>query len=225
MKEFCSLIGLFFLVKWRQLKEERKVRKCFYSHDSFRQCDRLLHAAYLFNNPYHISKTFLMQKGEKDIHLYGETPLTGLFQIAKKCGLKSEDYFIELGCGRGRGVFFLSHLFNCRAKGIEWIPEFVEKACAIAQHSSDENVSFSCEDMYEADLSEATIVYLYGTCLDEFSIRKIVKCLKKTSPGTKIITVSYSLTEYSDDFSLQDRFTISYPWGEADIYLHILKSP
>lgn len=224
MKESFQLIGLFFLVKWRQFQEERRIRKLYYSNDSFRTCDLLFHKAYLFHNPYQISKNFLMQKGEKDLHVYGETPITSLFQIAKKCGLKTDDYFLELGSGRGRGIFFLSQIFGCKAKGIEWIPEFVDKAESIAKQAEIDNAYFSCEDMLEVNLSESTVIYLYGTCLDEFSICKLVKNLEKAHSSIKIITVSYPLTTYSDLFKIVDQFTVPYPWGDAEVYINCFKS-
>jgi hypothetical protein len=217
--EFLILFPLFFSVKWQQIKEEWKIRKYFYINDRFRQCDQALRRTYLLSNPYRISKKFLIQKGEQEVHVYGETPLTTLAQIGKECSIVSSDYVVELGCGRGRGVFFLSHWFGCAVKGIEWIPEFVHKANEIAKDLNCLKVSFSCEDMLETDLSEASIIYLYGTCLDEFSIRKFLKCCESLVSGTKIITVSYPLTDFDPSFSLLKQFEVSYPWGTAEVFL------
>lgn len=220
LEEFFTLFFLVFVVKWRQIKEEWKVKKTFHANEPFRSCDQALRSVYLFSNPYRISRKFLTQKGEREVHLYGETPLTSLAQIADECRIKSSDYVIELGCGRGRGAFFLSYWFGCAVKGIEWIPEFVNKANGVAKSLNCSKVSFSCEDMLEADLSDASVIYLYGTCLDEFSIRKLLKGCEKLVPGTKIITVSYPLTDYDPSFSLIKQFTVSFPWGEGEVFLH-----
>jgi SAM-dependent methyltransferase len=154
--------------------------------------------------------------------VYGETPLTSLFHIAKESGLNANDHVIELGCGRGRGVFFLSHWFDCTAEGIEWIPEFVATANQVADCLNNPKVHFICQDMLEADLANATIIYLCGTCLDDLTIRKLVKSLERLARGTKIITVSFPITDYTPagSFVPIKQFNVKFPWGETEIFLY-----
>ena len=63
---------------------------------------------YLFFNPYKISKKFLLSKKKKNIHIYGETPISTIAKIAKECEISSKDHIIELGSGRGRCCFWFS---------------------------------------------------------------------------------------------------------------------
>jgi SAM-dependent methyltransferase len=216
--EKLSLPFIFFITKIKQFIEEQKVKRRFYVDKRFQEKDRALLSIYSRKNPYLISKRFLKLKGFKDVHTYGETPLTSLEQIGLECGICSNDTVVELGCGIGRGVLFLAHRFGCSVLGIEWIPEFVAHAAKIAE--DDENIIFSCEDMFESDLQEATVIYLYGTSLDDASIQKLIKKFKTLSMGTKIITVSYPLIDYeSNEFNLIKEFTVNYPWGKAQVYL------
>jgi len=214
-----SLFFLYFYIKAKIFIEEMKVISRFYSLNSFRACDLSFKKAYFWHNPYRISKTFLFAKGIKNIHQYGETPLTTLAHIANECALGQQDLFIELGCGRGRGIFFLSCLTGCQAHGIEWIPLFVQKATRIADQLNMERVSFSCQNMLEAYLEEASFLYLYGTCMEEEEIHLLVKKLEKCKTGTKVVSISYPLTDYSSSFYLKKEFDGRFPWGIAKIYL------
>ncbi len=198
--EFFELLYLRFAVALYNFKEERVVKKRFYSSASFKKLDKALLSS---PNPYSVPKAFP----------YGETPLTTLQQIADRWAICPSDYLIELGCGRGRGVLFLSHYTGCKAKGIDWVPSFIAHAKAVAKQTS--NVTFACSDIMKADLSSATIIYLYGTCLDDAAIHTLSERFKQLPPSTKIITVSYPLP----GFTIQDELVGSFPWGEADIYL------
>ena len=202
--------------------EERKVKARFYSHPLFAQHDRMLKRAYRFRNPYRINQVFLKKKGETDIHNYGETPLTSLCTIAEQCGLTPSDRVIELGCGRGRGVFFLSDVLGCQATGIEWIPEFVYLAQQISTEGVPQKgqIRWICQDMLEANLSEATCVYFCGTCFSDPFIKRLITLLSGLSSQVKIITVSYPLSDYSTLFRVVKQFSASFPWGQGDIYLN-----
>lgn len=215
--EFFALLFLFFAVKARLFREERRVQREFYGHLGFKKCDQALLKAYRGLNPYRMTKEFLKLKGISNVHQYGETPLTVMAQIARECSLTPTDRLIELGCGRGRGVFFLSEMIGCSVHGIEWNPLFV----SLAQSIPASKASFSCQDMCSADLSQASVIYLYGTCLDEESIQKLLSKLEGVAKETKIITISYPLSDYSPSFVVSKQFQVSFPWGNTEAYLNL----
>jgi hypothetical protein len=179
--------------------------------------------AYRFSNPFQICKKHLIQRGEDEVHAYGETPLPVLAKIAEECGLKRSDVLMELGCGRGRGVFFLSHLTGCRVIGVDWVPFFIRKANEVLGSGVPHlPISFYCEEMEKTDLFQATFIYLYGTCLSDQAIFELIDRFKKLSPSTKIITVSYPLAEYSPHFATLKQFSVVFPWGESEVYINSL---
>jgi hypothetical protein len=225
--EWLILPFIFFIAKARLLKEEIKLRKRYDCNSQFRFIDKELRRAYFGLSPYVISKKFLKQKGEENVHVYGETPLTTLGMIATRCAISQDDYVVELGCGRGRGVFFLSCHFGCTVEGIEWISEFVDKAQEVAKKAKSRlnctlDITFSCQDMLKADLSNASVIYLYGTCLEDSSIARLLTSFRTLKKGAKVITVSYPITDYpnSDCFILKDSFIADYIWGKAEVFLH-----
>jgi hypothetical protein len=51
-------------------------------------------------------------------------------------------------------------------------------------------------------------------------IEKIAQNMKKLPSATKIITVSYPLTDYFPyGFKVQDQFEAEFNWGRTDVYV------
>ena len=214
-------LWLFFWVKIQKMLEELRVRRLFHSKARFRLVDRALARSYYFSNPYRQCRLFWEKRGVKEASLYGETPLVIWQKIVEECGLNADDTVVDLGSGRGRGVFFLTEWVGCHAHGVERVDAFVEKARAVAERFNCKRASFSCEEMHQTDLSRSTAVYLYGTCMEDAAIEELITSFQQLKSGTKIITVSFPLTDYSDSFMLQKRFNCRYPWGEAEVYLQV----
>lgn len=225
IKEWLSLLWLNYKVQIKNTKEFFVIVFKYYNNLSFLKADLSLRLMYLFHNPYTISKRFLMKRGENEVYAYGETPLTTLETISQECKIGPKDTVFELGCGRGRTCFWLNSFTKCKVVGIEYIPEFVDRAKRIKNKLEIDGVEFRQEDFCKADYSKATICYLYGTCLDEQSILTLIKKFSTLPIGTKIITVSYPLSDYTTDtrFEVMKRFIGKFTWGETDIYLQVIK--
>lgn len=225
VKEFFSLLWLNFVVFVRNTIEFFKVAVRYYGSLSFLKSDLVLRLMYIFYNPFKVSKRFLQKRGAKDVHVYGETPLTSLEYIAKECGLNNKDCVFELGCGRGRTCFWLNSFVGCSVVGIEFIPEFVERANIIKKWLKVPDVEFRLADMITTDFHGGTVFYLYGSCFEDKTIKVLAEKFSKLPAGTKIITVSYSLAEYSEKnaFEIMKRFNVPYTWGDADVFLQIVK--
>lgn len=225
IKEYLDLFWINLVVKKRNFVDFLKVVGKYYPTFSFFKKDMSLLLTYLFDNPFAISKRFLIKKGEKDVYAYGETPLTTLDFIAKECRLSSDDTVFELGCGRGRSCFWLNQFIGCKVVGVEIIPDFIERAERVKRKLKVQNIEFRNEDMLNTDFKGATVLYLYGTCLEEEFIKRLINRFKSLPTGTKIITVSYSLPEFTHEpvFEIMKRFPAKFTWGTADVYLQIKK--
>jgi SAM-dependent methyltransferase len=197
-----KLLYLHFAVKIYEWWQQRQVERQFYGDSVFKALDQqLLNGP----NPFRVKEAFP----------YGETPLCSLKQIADWCGLSSQDRFVDLGCGRGRGVVFLSHFYGCEAKGIDRTSSFIQRA----QKLRVLRASFSVGDLRKFDFSQATFVYFYGTTFSDEFVAELSKALKKLPPKSKIVTVSYPI----EGFEVKDQFTISFPWGKGDVFLQETK--
>ena len=79
--------------------------------------------------------------------------------------------------------------------------------------------------MLETNSAGATVIYLYGTCLDDSLITLLAKRLSMLPTGTKIITVSFALEEYFpySPIKLVKSFPAKFTWGVADVYVQQIK--
>lgn len=193
----------------------------YYRNAKFRQVDRIFLFAYLFDNPYTLARRWLQARGEEDVYSYGETPLATVDLISRRAQITSSDVVYELGSGRGRSCFWLRCLVGCQVVGIEYIPYFVMKARGIAAKAGVDGVEFRCEDFLKSDLSAATVVYLYGSNMDDAVIEKLVERLSRLRKGTRIITASFALSDYAADgaFTLLSTLEGDFLWGTATVYI------
>jgi SAM-dependent methyltransferase len=224
IKENFFLLLINLKVKLTNLIEFIFVCFKYYRHFHFLKIDAALLFSYLPTNPFRLSKRFLLERGESDVYTYGETPLTTLDLISHICNLSKDDVVFELGCGRGRTCFWLNQFIGCTVVGIDYVPVFIEKGQKIKDRFHIQGVSFRLEDLFQADLTGATVIYLYGTCFSESSIDLLIENFKQLPEGTKIITVSYPL-EYRPEapFQIVKQFTAPFTWGTTDVYLQLKK--
>lgn len=209
--------------QWYNLVENYRVLFRYYRNLQFAKVDFFLVTRYFLHNPFIVSIEFLRSKKEENIYAYGETPLTVLDQICKICKITKSDTVFELGCGRARSCFWLHSFIGCRVVGIDFVPTFIERAKLTVDHFDLKDLVFRVADFTEADLTGATVIYIYGTCLDDPSILKLIDNLVTLPKGTPIITVTFPLTEYSDRFEVVRAFTATFPWGDSEVYQQILK--
>ena len=180
-----------------------------------------LKGCYLLSNPYQCSRRYIAGRPDEDELLYGETPLTALETIMNVAGVTSEDHVVELGAGSGYTSLWLGCVLGCQVTAIERVPVF----CWRLQRTANRfhlGVDVRCENFLDTDLSEATVIYLYGSALSEETIIQLGIKFSQLEIGTKVITVSYALTELCEYscFRVTSRLTVSFDWGDADVFIH-----
>ena len=100
--------------------------------------------------------------------------------------------------------------------GIDFVPAFIKRALKVKRRFHVQRVFFRLEDLFQADSTGATVVYLYGTCFSAESIDLLMERFRELPEGTKIITVSYALTEYRPEapFRVLKQFSRSLYLGD-----------
>lgn len=221
MRSF-SLRILFF---WKNLFDFFRTAFLYYGNREFRKVDLALLWSYVGENPYILSRKFLQERGEEEVYAYGETPLASMDKIAKECGISAQDVVIELGCGRARTCFWLALVLKAKVIGIDFVPEFIEKAEKVRKKYGVSGVKLKCGDFLKKGFKEGTVVYLHGTCMTDGEITLLSDKLTRMKKGTKVITVSFPLTDYplAEKWDLQKQFQATFTWGTTDVYLQVLK--
>ena len=112
------------------------------------------------------------------------------------------DYVIDLGSGDGRTVIAAARR-GARARGVEFNPEMValSKRRAAAAGVSPERASFVQGDLFETDLSRATVITMF--LLPSINM-KLRPHLLELAPGTRVVSNSFSMEDWEPD----DRSTV-----------------
>lgn len=196
----------------------------YYRNPQFRRADIRCLLAYLVHTPETICHRYLRHYSDNEVQkIYGETFFTTLEVIADAVRLQKDDVIYDLGCGRGRSVFWFNAIVGCRAIGVEINPTFITKAKKIQKKVGFDNVEFLLANVMDLDYGDATVIYLYGSAFNEAAITRLVNRFKTLKPGTRVVSVSYSLNPYADGdaplFVLEQKITGKYLWGSTDVYI------
>lgn len=220
MKNF-SLFKIFLKTKIFNIKEFFKNLKFYRKNLKFFIADFLFFIFYFFINPYKISKRFLKKNGNIDIHMYGETPISTFSKIIKNCNLSKENFFLDLGAGRGKCTFFASIFIKCKTLAVEQIPIFINISNFIAKLLRIK-IKFLKKDFYFfSDYKDIDVIYLYGSNLEENQIFKLLKKFKNLKKKAKIITISYPLKNYSPkEYKTIKCFSVTFNWGKTLCFLN-----
>jgi methyltransferase family protein len=113
--------------------------------------------------------------------------------------VKPRDVLIDLGSGDGRLVIAAAKR-GARAVGVEYDPNLVEfsKTIAAAQGVNDK-ASFLRADLFEAELSKATVITLF--LRDDLNLKLRPRLLNLT-PGTRIVSNTFTMGEWEPDDSI-----------------------
>lgn len=206
----------------REWIEFLKSARRYYRNTTFRHADLHCLAAYLLQGPDRICQHFLRSHPDEKVQrLYGETFFTTLEAIAHAVRLSADDVVYDLGSGRGRSVFWFNAMYGCRAVGVEINPVFVWRANRIKEKVGIRDVEFLLGNLMDVDYRDATLIYFYGTAFSDEAIEEIANRFRNLRPGTRVVSVSYPLTHYTDGrvFDLEKTIKGKFVWGSTDIYI------
>jgi SAM-dependent methyltransferase len=118
--------------------------------------------------------------------------------MLKLAGVKSTDTVYDLGCGDGRIVIAAARSYGAKGVGVDINPERIEEARANAKTAKvDEKVRFEENDLFKANIANATVVTLY--LLPDVNARLKPKLLKELKPGTRIVSHSFDMGDWKPD--------------------------
>ena len=122
--------------------------------------------------------------------------VTAMLQLAK---VGKDDVVVDLGSGDGRLVIAAVKQFGAaRGVGIEIDPVHVQEARANARRAGvSDRVEFKRQDLFEADLRNATVVTLY---LGEYvNLRLRPKLQTELKTGTRVVSHAFDMGDWIPD--------------------------
>jgi predicted RNA methylase len=131
--------------------------------------------------------------------IFVPTPQEVVDFMLKLAQVTKNDIVYDLGSGDGRIPITAAKVYGARGVGIDIDPVRIKEANASLQQAiadtKQENlgglVRFLNQDLFETNISEATVVTLY--LLPSLNVKLIPKLNKELKPGTKVVSHAFDM--------------------------------
>jgi len=139
------------------------------------------------------------------------TPQALVDRMLQLADVDQDDVVYDLGSGDGRIPITAAQLFGARGVGIEIQPDLVLEARRNAEQAGVADlVEFRQGDLFEADLSDATVVTLY--LLPDVNDRLRPKLLEELEPGTRVVSHGFDMDGWTPDDVVETQDTFLFLW-------------
>jgi SAM-dependent methyltransferase len=126
------------------------------------------------------------------------TPDDVVERMVRIAGLKKTDVVYDLGCGDGRIVIAAVKQAGCRGVGIDIDGTLVKKSRENAARAGvADRTRFIEQDLFTADIREATVVMLF--LWPEVNIRLRPILLNELKPGSRVVSHMHTMGEWKPD--------------------------
>ena len=140
---------------------------------------------------------------------YVPTPQPVVDAMLNVAKVNKNDVLYDLGSGDGRIVVTAAQKFGTQGVGVDINPERIAEANQNAQKAGvTDRVKFVQGDLFETDLSKATVITLY--LLPDINL-KLRPTLLKLKPGTRIVSHAFDMGDWKPQQTLNvDGKTVYY---------------
>src|SRR5687768_17501058 len=167
------------------------------------------------------AQTATQQAPQKELRAPGgvfvPTPQDVVEAMRKVAKVGKGDVLYDLGSGDGRIPITAAQKHGiARGVGIDINPERIKEANEnLAKARVGDRVRFINADLFESDLSEATVVTLY--LLPALNLKLLPKLLKELKPGTRIVSHAFDMGKWKPEQTLKV--------GTRDVYFWTIPAP
>jgi SAM-dependent methyltransferase len=145
------------------------------------------------------------------------TPLVVVNEMLRLAEVTASDVVYDLGSGDGRILIAAARDRGARGVGLEIDPALVAQSTARARRLGlGDRLSFRHQDLFEADLTPATVVTLYLS--PDLNRRLRPKLLSELRPGARIVSHSFDMGDWVPTRTLQ----VSSNEGSHTLYLWVV---
>lgn len=141
------------------------------------------------------------------------TPPSAVERMVEMAEIRPGDLVYDLGCGDGRIVIAAAKQQKIKAVGVDIDPERVAESRENVRTAGLESlVEIRQADVFDLDLSEADVVFLYLT--PRLNAR-LMPQLRKLKPGARIISYEFDMGNAKPVELVREKFD---QYGEQKIY-------
>lgn len=149
--------------------------------------------------------------------LFVATPEQVGSEMLKLAGVTGADVVYDLGSGDGRLVIAAAKEFGARGVGVEIQARLVQDSRESALKTGvTDRTQFLWQDMFETDISPATVVTLYLS--PELNLRLRRKLLRELRPGSRIVSYQFDMGDWRPDRTVR----VQGPGGDHVIYFWVV---
>jgi ribosomal protein L11 methylase PrmA len=124
--------------------------------------------------------------------IFVPTPQEVVDAMLKLAKVTKNDVVYDLGSGDGRIPITAAKMYGARGVGIDIDPQRIKEATENLKTSGmGDRVKFLNQDLFETDISEATVVTLY--LLPSLNLKLLPKLNKELKPGTRIVSHAFDM--------------------------------
>jgi cyclopropane fatty-acyl-phospholipid synthase-like methyltransferase len=124
--------------------------------------------------------------------IYVPTPPEVVQAMLDVAQVKNTDIIYDLGSGDGRIPITAAQKFGARGVGIDINPERIKEANEnLKKANVGDKVRFVNADLFETNISEATVVTLY--LLQSLNEKLRPKLFQELKPGTRVVSHAFSM--------------------------------
>jgi ribosomal protein L11 methylase PrmA len=133
--------------------------------------------------------------------IYVPTPQQVVDAMLKVANVTSQDTVYDLGCGDGRIVVTAARVYGAHGVGVDIDPQRVAEANANVKAAGvGDKVKIIEGDLFEMDLSPATVVTLY--LLPSLNLKLQPKLFQELKPGTRIVSHAFDMGDWKPEQQL-----------------------
>jgi SAM-dependent methyltransferase len=146
---------------------------------------------------------------------YVQTPYEVVDEMLRLAVVGPSDVVYDLGSGDGRVVIAAARDFGARGVGVEIDPKLVAESTESARRAGvADRVTFRTGDLFQTDLTPATVVTLYLS--PELNLRLRPKLLRELRPGARIVSHDFDMGDWPPVQTLRvqvrERSSLLYLW-------------
>lgn len=139
------------------------------------------------------------------------TPPDVVDAMLSLAGVTSTDVVYDLGAGDGRIAIAAARTFRARAVGVELDPALVAQARAHAVTAGvDDLVTIVQADIFQTDISRATVVTLY--LWEAINDRLRPKLERELRPGARIVSHAFGISDWAPERTVAVRNRSIHLW-------------
>jgi SAM-dependent methyltransferase len=130
--------------------------------------------------------------------IFVPTPNEVVTKMLEMARVTAKDIVYDLGCGDGRIVITAAQKHGARGVGIDIDPQRIREARENASRGKvTDKVRFVEADLFEADISEATVVTLY--LLTDLNLKLRPKLMSDLRPGTRVVSHAFAMGDWQPE--------------------------